>query len=415
MSYNKRPLNVGTSLTAHLLYSLAFLFALGHKTASAIAPLQFDLKVLSSDLEDSEIPVVGSDDVIWTGRQNGERRLYRYNISSATRSVLPDNSGQPGRPVIDGSYAAWEGLGITLYDLSNGAALSLSADPRSVTVNISGNNVVWLEGHAQDTARRIMYYNISTHATQQLVNFTDVNNLRIAGSDIVWDGRTGAAPSTSEVFHYSLATGITTRLTVNSVPDVYPEIDAGNVVWQTFDTESTSEIFLRRLQLGVTERLTTNSVSDRTPEISGDNVVWQQGGAVNNVLYRNLATGITTPLTHATTYPESHGVPKVSDTNVMWFGDVGPSALDREVYYYDLVSNALTRVTTNSFFEQYGDISGQNIVFLRDRSLQTNRWDVVLATPIPEPSAFVLLFAAVTLVSGAFRLRTNAVPFHVAR
>jgi hypothetical protein len=242
-----------------------------------------------------------------------------------------------------------------------------------------------------------MHYNIATQTTQQLIGFSSViNDLQISGNDVVWDQRTGSGASTSEIFHFNLVTGVATRLTTNSIPDYYPQVSSGNVVWQTFDTEATSEVFRRNLATGVNERLTNNSESDRTPEISGTNVVWQEGfagSAVNNVYHRDLANGITTPLTHATTYPESHGVPKVSGSHVMWFGDVGSSALDREVYYYDLTSSTLARVTTNSFYEQYGDLSGKSIVFMRNRSLQTNKWDVVLATQIPEPSSAFLVTA----------------------
>jgi hypothetical protein len=278
----------------------AALFDFAWPTSSiALAPPQFNLTVLSSDLDDSEVlPVINGDNVLWIGRHGSERKMYRYAISTGARTVLTGSSFQINRPAVDGNYAVWEGAGITLYDLSNSTALPISTDSRALTAQISGNNVAWLEGRPQDSLTRLMHYNIATQTTQQLIGFSSViNDLQISGNDVVWDQRTGSGASTSEIFHFNLVTGVATRLTTNSIPDYYPQVSSGNVVWQTFDTEATSEVFRRNLATGVNERLTNNSESDRTPEISGTNVVWQEGfagSAVNNVYHRDLANGITT-------------------------------------------------------------------------------------------------------------------------
>src|SRR5690349_6275597 len=77
-------------------------------TVFAAAPLQFDLKVLSADLDDSDIPVINGDNVVWIGHIGADRQVYRYNISTGVRSILPSIDPLPDSPVIDGTYVAWE-------------------------------------------------------------------------------------------------------------------------------------------------------------------------------------------------------------------------------------------------------------------------------------------------------------------
>ena len=104
-----------------------------------------------------------------------------------------------------------------------------------------------------------MRYNIGTHSTEVLLDYADIRDLQISGNDVVWTQRFSNNPNADEIFHQTFLTGITTRLTTNSVPDIFPEVSNGNVVWQTFDNESTSEIFRRNLQTGDNQQLTTNS------------------------------------------------------------------------------------------------------------------------------------------------------------
>ena len=142
---------------------------------------------------------------------------------------------------------------MSLYDFTTGSISQIS----TVLCSVNGPNLgqqCCLAGRPADTLYRLMHYNIDTHTSQQLIDYSGFNNIRISGNDIVWDRRrTRAAPTTAEIFHYSLVTGVTTSLTTNSRPDLFPEISAGNVVWQSFDTESTSEIFRRNIQTGITQ------------------------------------------------------------------------------------------------------------------------------------------------------------------
>jgi hypothetical protein len=192
-----------------------------------------------------------------------------------------------------------------------------------------------------------------------------------------------------------LLTGVKTALTSNAIPDNFPQVSDGNVVWQTYDSASTAEIFRRNLQTGITERLTNNSTVDRDPQISGDNVLWQ--GAPDNIYYRNLTTGVTTQLTHSAGYPEEYGQQRVSGSNAMWFGTLVQGGWE-ELFYRNLANGTTTQITNDNIEKSYGAISGQSIAFLRVRSLQTNKWDVILATPVPEP-ATVLLLSVVDVIA----------------
>lgn len=370
--------------------------------ASAVSPLQFNLTTLSADLGNSEIPVINGDNVVWVGWLGADRQVYRYNISTGIRNILPAVSPGPNSPAIDGNYVAWDNADkMNLHNLSTGITTVISNDPYTLAPKISGNHVVWIEGRAQDSATRLMDYNIATQTAQQLVGYVGaINGLQISGNDIVWYQGSGFSVNSIEIFHYSLLTGVKTPLTSNAIPDNFPQVSDGNVVWQTYDSESAAEIFRRNLQTGVTERLTNNSTGDGDPHISGSNVAWV--GATSDILYRNLATGTTTNLTNSPGYPVEFGQPRISGANAMWFGTLTQGGWE-EVFYRNLADGSTTQVTNNTIHESYGDISGQNIAFLRVRSLQTNKWDVILATPIPEPATAPLISLAGVIAVVAFR------------
>ena len=138
-----------TSLTCAFALFIGFAIS---PTASGLAPLQFNLAVLSADLDDSDFPVIDGNHVVWIGRHNNVRNVYCYNISSGVRTVLNSTAPDPDRPIIDGNYIAWENTpGISLHDLSTGTTSAITAAPYTLTAKVSGSNVVWLEGHAQDT------------------------------------------------------------------------------------------------------------------------------------------------------------------------------------------------------------------------------------------------------------------------
>jgi hypothetical protein len=383
------------------------LFGFGWPTSAiaiVVAPVQFKLTVLSADLDDSEIPVINGDNVVWVGHLGSVRQVYRYNIPTGLRNVLPAVSADPGSPAIDGIYVAWDNADkMNLHNLSTGITTVISNDPYTLAPQISGNHVIWVEGRAQDSTTRLMDYNIATQTTQQLVGYVGaINGVQISGNDIVWYQGSGFSVNSIEIFHYSLLTGVKTALTSNAIPDNFPQVSDGNVVWQTYDSESTAEIFRRNLQTGITERLTNNSTGDGDPQISGVNVMW--AGAKSDILYRNLVTGTTTNLTNSPGYPVEFGQPRISGANAMWFGTLTEGGWE-EVFYRNLADGTTTQVTNNTIHESYGDISGQNIAFLRVRSLQTNKWDVILATPIPEPATSLLISMAGTILILAARRR----------
>jgi hypothetical protein len=380
---------------------IAFALLLLTGAASAGQPIDFQLTLLSGGLHDTQLPaLVDGDNVVWIGRQvqGSKEDVFRYQISTGIRTTLTGPTADPSSFDIKGNHVLWEDFGIYHHDLSTGVTIPLSTEPRSLRPKISGNNVVWLEGRVQDSQYRVMHHNLQTMTTQQIVGYGDRDDLRISGNDIVWDGRVGAGPETSEIFHHSLQTAVTTRLTTNSIPDVYPEVSQGNVVWQTHDTQNTAEIFRRDLQVGVTQQLTLNSTADRTPVISGNHVVWQatySGGFGHNIVHRDLSTGITTPLTTATGEPFTYGVPRINGSSVGWYGNEDYGILNSEIFFHNLDDDTTSRVTNNSFREEHAEVFGTSVAFRRERTPNSNLWDVYLATPVPEPPTAVLACAVV--------------------
>lgn len=394
--------------TSPLFRAALALVSLAHLTAPSAA-IEFKFRLLSAGLDNSFEPLISGDNVIWIGTQGFERDVYRYHIPSGTRTALTETTTHLGRIDINGNYAAWDNAGVFLCDLATGVTrLIHSAPVTTLGPKISEDNVVWLEGRAQDTQYRIMHYNVDTMNVQQIVGFGNRDDLRISGNDVVWDQRVGEGPTTEEVFHYSLQTGITTRLTTNAIPDSYPEVSEGNVVWQTFDTEITSEVFRRNLQTGITHRLTTNAESDRTPEISGENIVWQGStgfGAVSNIFHRNITTEVTTRLTNSISHPKDNGVPRVNGLSIVWNTLLDFDGRSREIFFHDLAVGITTQVTNNFYREEFANVFGRNIVFLRERPISTNLWDVYLATPIPEPSVPIMISTCVMVLVFTVRCR----------
>jgi hypothetical protein len=385
----------GMLMAQKTLRPILALILAGIFTSHALAD-DFQLRNLSNGLDDSQIPLINGNNVVWIGRQGSTNDVYRYHIPSQTRTTLTDATTSLGSVAIDGNYVVWEDFGIYLHDLSTGFTTTLSSEPRSRGPRISGNNVIWQEGRPEDSLARLMNYRIDSTSTQQLAGFGDRSDLRIDGIDVVWDGRVGASADSAEVFHYNLQSALTTRMTTNSIPDVYPEVSSGRVAWQTFDTQLSAEIFVRDLQTGITQRLTTNSEPDRTSVISGTNVVWQAGvggGAVSNILHRDLLTGTTTALTNSTGHPQDHGVPKVNGSSVVWNGLLNFGAANREIFFHDLTTGVTSQVTENTFREQDADVYGSRVVFRREEPIFSNRWNIYLAAPVPEPSTIALLIA----------------------
>lgn len=389
---------------------IALIILLLTGASSAGPPIDFQLTLLSGGINDACTPaLVDGDNVVWVGRQAGIVDVYHYHIPTGVRTNLTSDAASQDNIMIQGNHVVWWGSGIYLHDLPTHSTTTITTEPRSLTPRISGNNLVWLEGRPEDTQYRMMHYNLATMSSQQIGGFADRHILQISGSDVVWESRLGSAPTTQEIFHYNLQSGITTRLTTNSVSDGFPRLSDGNVVWQTFDTENTAEIFRRNLQTGITQQLTNNLISDRNVEISGNNVVWQSTATTGNIVHYNLTTSIATQLTHGLVDPESYGVPKVNGSSLVWYGrDSG--AIPNEIYFHNLADGTTSRVTNNLFRDELPEVSGTSVVFRRERTENSNLWDVYLATPVPEPAAAVVGCAGTVILLGAAIRRRRSRP-----
>src|SRR5262245_46724207 len=120
MNLSFRPHSTRATLPNHLVWPITIIVCLVISPAvSAVAPLQFNLTTLSVDLDSSETPVIDGNNVVWVGWLGGDRQVYRYNISTGIRNVLPAVSPGPNSPAIDGNYVAWDNVDkINLHNLS---------------------------------------------------------------------------------------------------------------------------------------------------------------------------------------------------------------------------------------------------------------------------------------------------------
>src|SRR4051794_12686555 len=110
MNFQHRPRTILVPVP-RLLVSLGaaiVCFVISPAASAVSPPLQFSLSTLSSDLDDSEIPDINGDNVVWVSQLGNDRQVYRYSISTGIRSILPEVSPNPGSPTIDGNYVAWD-------------------------------------------------------------------------------------------------------------------------------------------------------------------------------------------------------------------------------------------------------------------------------------------------------------------
>jgi hypothetical protein len=352
----------------------------------------FPLVHISGGILDSQPPVIDGRDVVWIGREAAGHAVYHFDTGTGVRTRLSNyTASAPGRAVVEGRRIVWEHNGIHLHDLDTTAAtVTLSSNPRSLAPAISGATVVWLEARAADSRTRVMRANAlePAQAPVELDGFADHSGLVIRGNDVAWHGRVGAGPETEEVYHRRLDSTVTARLTNNAIPDVYPTLGDGRVVWQTFDTQPAAEIYFRDFATGQNARLTFNGEADRTPKASGARVVWQGGrdmGAVSDVYLHDFDLAQTRRLTSSAGYPESYGEPEIADGSVVWSGLFGVSSTTSEIYFHDVGAAMTWRVTENELREEDAVVAGYSVAFRREEPFGSNVWQVYL-TRVPEPA-----------------------------
>ena len=175
-------------------------------------------------------------------------------------------------------------------------------------------------------------------------------------------------------------------LEVLEVPAAYSvspvSVYKNRIVWASTDAGN-SDIFLFDLNTGEAQQLTTEEHDQLSPGIYGDTVVWlDKRHEETNQYYHSfdvyaydLNTGEERRLTSATT-AEGYGLLSISGNLVVWTDirhtdpevtshSVSEPEYNNEIYVYDLTTSQEKRITTYPGNDRHPDISGSNIVWLR--------------------------------------------------
>ncbi|MFW9965353.1 MAG: hypothetical protein ACFFCX_17405, partial [Candidatus Sifarchaeia archaeon] len=132
---------------------------------------------------------------------------------------------------------------------------------------LSSSTEVPMAQEIETNGRNVVSQIESNYDYTELPSYTQYNEFpQIDAGQVVWQGRD---ESDAEIYLYD---GVTThQLTDNEFYDFNPQIDAGQVVWEGYDG-SDYEIYLYD---GVTtHQLTDNDVDDYDPQIDAGQVVW---------------------------------------------------------------------------------------------------------------------------------------------
>ncbi|MBD2091747.1 pre-peptidase C-terminal domain-containing protein [Microcoleus sp. FACHB-1515] len=319
-------------------------------------------------------PQISGSNVVWEGNEDGDFEII-YSDGSTRRS-LTNNSVNDLNPQISGSNVVWqEGTGssariLLLQGIDNPASttptpLSLATSTDNRAPVISGTNVAWSGRGGVDSGNdfEIFFWN-GTQVQQLTNNDTDDVNVRISGSNLVWQNE-NVGVADSEIFFWN-GTQVQ-QITNNSTDDQLPQISGSNIVWQGV-ADNNFEIFFSNGGANPPVRLTTNTTNDLNPQISGSNVVWQNTvGSTSTIFFTAVGNAPTAPiaLSPATGFANN---PQISGSNIVWRGAATASS-SLELFFTDSPGTSLIQLTSNSSASNVTpSISGGNVVWTRSTS-----------------------------------------------
>ena len=193
--------------------------------------------IADASMEYPQEPYIDGDNIVWSSDLDGDVEIYRYQISTDTKTQITNNSTVEYYPYIQGDSIVWAGM---------------------------------TNGHDE-----IFLHRISTGTTTQISNNEFELNWwpQPSGDYVVWFG--DDYDGDSEIMLYQISTGTTTQITDNAIDDDYPEIDGNYIVWgQNDGSHFTRHLYV--INTGQTKQISPDSTyASRTRNIiKGDFVTW---------------------------------------------------------------------------------------------------------------------------------------------
>ncbi len=206
-----------------------------------------------------------------------------------------------------------------IFMTKGGASTQLTHDLWDDTfpsIDVSGKSIVW-QGNVNGRWQ-IFFANAATSSTPAITALTHSNesnfNPRVDGDDVVWQGWVDGnweiflaehlAPanylSDNNIPVENTRLGIdhswkVTRITTNSVHDMFPSVSGGLVTWQSFQ-DNTWAVYAYSIKTGATTKLSSDGAKSENPRFA---ITWDERtpeGAAHMVGY-DIASGKTIDLT----------------------------------------------------------------------------------------------------------------------
>jgi beta propeller repeat protein len=269
------------------------------------------IRITANGYEDI-LPAVHGNTIVWQGRQNGEWKIFLYDIAAAQTLQITDNDYPDIAPQTDGRYVVWLGMNnpggnIFYYDTNSGLINQVPEVPETDNViiksppRIADGRIVWAAQVMADSILpgEIELYDIETGTSTNISAPADPgNNLDdhtpvIDSTKVVWV-QIGSDNIESTVFVHDLTSGETFPAPDNFATVQSPTQDGNLSITTKFDGHD-KEIFLRHQRLRKNMQITNNDVEENHPKIHGNHLVWVSGRGAEQEIYLGI-TRLLSPI-----------------------------------------------------------------------------------------------------------------------
>lgn len=279
--------------------------------------------------------------------------IFAYNDTTKATTRLTNNAFDDIIRGVSGGHVYWSnnsGVGNTHelfhYDSNTGAIRQLTSNAlMDVFGGFDNGNATWTTVQPNNSLT-VSYFDSQTGLITQVTDQASDHTVKVHGSKVGYYRTTGNG--TRDLFLYDVSTGITTRLTDNTVHDFFSGMTHSDLFWESaIGINTTTELFRYNLATGTLFRLTNNNVDDSFAPggaaFSGSNALWlsvvgtQANGQATRDLFYGSSSDAAIRLTH-----HAEGAATLFKTltgdNILWSSDVGPirnGEPTNELFYWD--------------------------------------------------------------------------------
>jgi hypothetical protein len=241
-------------------------------------------------------PDISGTRVVW--EQNGN--IYLKNLATGKYGKISPSTRSQFNPHISGTGIIWRQeitshfYAIFVKNLAKGTiARVLTSKQNQWESGISGSIVIWQQ-HDKTNGKYIIYAkNFATKKIIKVASSTNIQNIDIDKTRIVWTQKNAHLPFT--IYVKNIATGASGMVAPTQDIQTHPSISGSLIVWQRDDPCGKWVIYIHNL---LTKSSTTVSfitpgdiryehpIQDQSmPMISGLRVVWVENQNNHNVIY----------------------------------------------------------------------------------------------------------------------------------